>query len=64
MAVVEGDAYGHGAEDDDEVVLIGQQGNETIRAEDVAGWSDTIAYEVVSKLRAGLVGGSVRMPKG
>ena len=32
---------------DDEVVLIGRQGDEVISAEDWAGLLDTIAYEVV-----------------
>jgi len=31
----------------DEVILIGEQGNERITADDVAGWSDTISYEVL-----------------
>jgi alanine racemase len=31
----------------DEVVLFGAQGDEEIRAEDVAGWAGTIGYEVV-----------------
>jgi alanine racemase len=30
----------------DEVVLIGSQGNETIRAEELAAWADTINYEI------------------
>ncbi len=39
-----------GARDGDEVVLIGEQGEEAVTADDVASWSDTIAYEVVSRL--------------
>lgn len=39
-----------GAKEDDEVVLIGEQGAESIAADDVAGWSDTIAYEVLARL--------------
>ncbi len=35
---------------EDEVVLIGAQGEERIRAEDLAGWSGTIAYEVVARI--------------
>ncbi len=31
----------------DEVVLIGEQGNEKISADDVAQWADTISYEVL-----------------
>ncbi len=36
----------------DEVVLIGEQGAETISAEEVADWLGTINYEVVSELLA------------
>ena len=32
---------------DDEVVLIGRQGGQEIRAEEVAGWAGTIGYEIV-----------------
>ena len=32
---------------EDEVVLIGQDGAETITAEDIAAWSDTISYEIL-----------------
>lgn len=38
------------AEEDDEVVLIGEQGDEILTAEEIASWSDTIAYEVVARL--------------
>jgi len=41
-----------GALQDDEVVLIGEQGSDSITAEEIAQWSDTIAYEVVSRLGA------------
>jgi alanine racemase len=34
----------------DEVVLIGNQGKETITVEDVATWSNTVNYEVVCAL--------------
>jgi alanine racemase len=34
----------------DEVVLIGQQGKEHIPAEEVAGWAETINYEVTTSL--------------
>ena len=40
----------------DEVVLIGSQENETITAEEVAGWADTISYEV-------LLGITARVPR-
>jgi alanine racemase len=34
----------------DEVVLIGQQGDSEITAEEVAGWARTIPYELVAGL--------------
>jgi alanine racemase len=34
----------------DEVVLIGSQGEERIRAEEVAAWAGTINYEVTTSL--------------
>lgn len=34
----------------DEVVLIGRQGNLVLSAEEVAGWAETINYEVVTQL--------------
>ncbi len=34
----------------DEVVIIGRQGDETISAEEVASWAETINYEVVTHL--------------
>ncbi len=37
---------------DDEVVLIGKQGDDEISAEEVAGWWDTINYEVTSGIMA------------
>ena len=40
----------------DEVVLIGSQSTETITAEEVAGWADTISYEV-------LLGITARVPR-
>jgi alanine racemase len=33
-----------------EVVLIGRSGDEVIRVEDVAGWANTINYEIVSRI--------------
>ena len=50
MGYVTVDSEGIGAKVDDEVVLIGRQGDETITAEDVAAWSDTIVYEVFTGL--------------
>jgi alanine racemase len=35
---------------DDEAVLIGQQGDERLSAEEVAGWAETINYEVTTQL--------------
>ena len=35
------------AREEDEVVLIGTDGTETITAEDIAGWSGTISYEIL-----------------
>ena len=40
----------------EEVILIGTQGNETITAEEVALWADTISYEV-------LLGITTRVPR-
>ena len=34
----------------DEVVLMGTQGDEAVSAEDIAGWTGTINYEVVSRI--------------
>jgi len=34
----------------DEVVLIGQQGDERITAEEIAGWAETISYEITTAL--------------
>ncbi len=39
-----------GVQRDDEVVLIGAQGEARITAEEVAGWAETINYEVVTSL--------------
>jgi alanine racemase len=41
---------------DDEVTLIGAQGDDEITATEVAGWRDTIAYEVLTQLH-------VRIPR-
>jgi alanine racemase len=38
------------AYNEDEVVLIGSQGDETITVEDVAGWVGTIGYEILTGL--------------
>jgi alanine racemase len=39
-----------GVKPDDEVVLIGRQGDEVLSAEEVARWGATINYEVVTQL--------------
>jgi alanine racemase len=41
-----------GVEVGDEVVLVGEQGGESVRAEEVARWSDTINYEVTTGIDA------------
>ena len=47
----------------DEVVLIGEQGNEMITAEEVAENLGTINYEVVSELLARIPSGGVVLLK-
>ena len=42
-----------GAEVGDEVVLLGRQGDEEVSAETMAGWLDTINYEVVTRAEPG-----------
>lgn len=39
---------------DDEAVLIGRQGRGVIAADELAGWSGTIAYETLTRLSVGL----------
>jgi alanine racemase len=39
-----------GAAEGDEAVLVGRQGDECIRAEDLAAWEGTISYEVLARL--------------
>ena len=39
-----------GVEPGDEVVLLGRQGTETISAEEMAGWADTISYEILTSI--------------
>jgi alanine racemase len=39
-----------GVQPGDEVVLIGRQGDDVLSAEEVAGWGETINYEVVTQL--------------
>ena len=44
----------------DEVVLIGEQGGESIRAEELARWAGTINYEVTTGINAKRVERSYR----
>ena len=39
---------------EDEVVLLGSQGNERVSAEQLAGWCGTISYEIVSRIHNAL----------
>jgi alanine racemase len=39
---------------EDEVVLLGRQGGEVLRAEQLAEWCGTIAYEIVARIHGGL----------
>jgi alanine racemase len=39
---------------EDEVVLLGRQGEERITAEDIGGWCGTIGYEIVARIAAHL----------
>lgn len=39
-----------GVELEDEVVLLGRQDTERVSAEDLAGWTGTIAYEIVARI--------------
>ena len=43
-----------GAALEDEVVLLGRQGDERVSAEQIAAWCATISYEVVSRVHPGL----------
>ena len=38
----------------DEVVLLGKQDGEEITADEIAGWADTISYEIFTGIRTGL----------
>ena len=39
-----------GVQPGDEVVLLGRQGGETIAAEEMAGWAETISYEILTSI--------------
>ena len=43
-----------GVREGDEIVLIGQQGNERLTADDVASWAGTISWDVLASLQARL----------
>jgi len=38
------------AYNDDEVILIGRQGDHEISAEDIATWANTISYEILTNI--------------
>lgn len=44
-----------GVKTGDEAVLIGKQGKNRITADELAKWADTINYEILAKLREGIV---------
>jgi alanine racemase len=41
-----------GVQQGDEVVLLGRQGNAVISADEMAGWADTISYEIFTSIGA------------
>ena len=43
-----------GVQPGDEVVLLGTQDGETISAEEMAGWADTISYEILTSISRGV----------
>ena len=43
-----------GVQPGDEVVLLGTQDGETISAEEMAGWADTISYEILTSIGRGV----------
>jgi alanine racemase len=43
---------GSGVRPGDEVVLIGQQGTESLWADEVARWCATIPYEILTNIRS------------
>ena len=46
------DAEACGADEGDEVVLLGKQGDAEISADEVAGWAQTISYEILTGIGA------------
>ena len=47
---------------EDEVVLLGRQGEERIRAEDLAAWAGTIPYEIVARIASHIPRVQVQRP--
>jgi len=41
-----------GVSQGDEVILLGRQGEETISADEMAGWAETISYEILTSISA------------
>ncbi len=41
-----------GVEQGDEAVLLGDQGGETVSADEMAGWAETISYEILTSISA------------
>lgn len=44
----------HGVKQEDEVVLLGEMGEETLTADTLAAWAGTINYEIVARLHPGI----------
>jgi alanine racemase len=40
-----------GVEQEDEVVLLGRQGDEQVTAEQLAAWCGTISYEILARVQ-------------
>lgn len=43
-----------GVQPGDEVVLLGAQGHEDVSAEEMAGWADTISYEILTSINSAI----------
>ena len=53
-----------GVQPGDEVVLLGAQGGEAISAEEMAGWADTISYEILTSISPGIPRTYIREKEG
>ena len=53
-----------GVQPGDEVVLLGEQGGEAISAEEMAGWADTISYEILTSISPGIPRTYIREKEG